>query len=151
MARTEEELLQVVNRQMNELTGIYRAAVGQSGISGNEFWVWYILLLTPGDHSQQDICSTWFFSKQTVNTIVRHMVAAGYATLEAVPGTRNRKNIRLTEVGRRYGEGIVMPVADAERRALARMDRAELAACAAAMGKYIRMVKEEIDQGRKPR
>ena len=68
-----------------------------------------------------------------------------------MPGTRNRKNIRLTEAGRRYGEGIVMPVADAERRALARMDRAELAACAAAMGKYIRMVKEEIDQGRKPR
>lgn len=149
MERTVKGQLERLICQMNELAGIYRTAVGRSGISENEFWLWYILLLTEGDHSQQDICSTWSFSKQTVNTIVRRMVEKGYATLEVVPGTRNRKNIRLTEPGRRYGESIIRPVADAEQRALDRVDPADLAACTAALGNYIRLLREETEKERR--
>lgn len=144
MEFTVKEQLEMVMQQMNELTSIYQAAVGQSGISENEFWVWYILILTDGEHSQQDICNTWSFSKQTINTVIRHMVEKGYAVLEVVPGTRNRKNILLTEAGRQYGESVVMPIANAEQRTLDRMDYAELAACTAALGKYIKTLKEEI-------
>lgn len=148
MDYTVKGQLEMVMQQMNELTSIYRTAVGQSGISENEFWVWYILILTDGEHSQQDICNTWSFSKQTINTIIRHMVEKGYATLEVVPGTRNRKNILLTEAGRQYGESIIMPIADAEQRTLDRMDYAEFAACIAALGKYIKTLKEEIGNGK---
>lgn len=148
MDYTVKGQLEMVMQQMNELTSIYRTAVGQSGISENEFWVWYILILTDGEHSQQDICNTWFFSKQTINTIIRHMVEKGYATLEVVPGTRNRKNILLTEAGRQYGESIIMPIADAEQRTLDRMDYAEFAACIAALGKYIKTLKEELENGK---
>lgn len=148
MAYTLKEQLETVTRQMNELTGLYRAAVAPSGVSENEFWLWYILILTEGEHSQQEICRTWSFSKQTVNTIVRHMVDRGHATLEVVPGTRNRKIIRLTQAGRAYGGRIVAPVAAAEQRALDRMDAAELAACAAALAKYSRLLREELDPGR---
>ena len=148
MDYTVKGQLEMVMQQMNELTSIYRTAVGQSGISENEFWVWYILILTDGEHSQQDICNTWSFSKQTINTIIRHMVEKGYVTLEVVPGPRNRKNILLTEAGRQYGESIVMPIADAEQRTLDRMDYAEFAACIAALGKYIKTLKEELENGK---
>lgn len=53
-----------------------------------------------GEHSQQDICSMWSLPKQTVNTIITHMVQKGFASLEVVPGTRNRKTIHLTEAGK---------------------------------------------------
>lgn len=144
MECTIKEQLELVIQQVNELASIYRTSVGREGVSENEFWVWYILILTDGSHFQQDICETWSFSKQTVNTIINHMVRKGYATLEAVPGTRNRKNILLTETGRKYGESVVMPVADAEQRSLNRMDAAEFTACSNVLTKYIRILKEEV-------
>lgn len=148
MNYTVKEQLEMVIQQMNELTGIYRTAVSKHGVSETEFWIWYILILTDGSHSQQDICNTWSFSKQTVNTIVGHMVKNGYVTLDVVPGTRNRKNICLTEAGRKYGENIVMPIANAEQRTMDRMSAAEFAVCITVLEKYIKILKEEINDAK---
>lgn len=138
------EYLELVNQQIKELVGIYRGAVSRSGISENEFWVWYSLVAVDGEYSQQDICSTWSLSKQTVNTIVIHMVQKGYVALEVVPGTRNRKNIRLTQAGREYGERIVRPISVAEQKAFEKLPLENWAACTRAFSKYIDALKEEI-------
>ena len=101
MNYTTKGQLEIINQQMKQLTGIYKTAVSNLGISENEFWIWYALINMEDSLSQQDICDIWSFSKQTVNTIISHMVKNNYATLEVVPGSRNRKNIRLTEEGRK--------------------------------------------------
>lgn len=139
-----KEYLELVNQQIKELVGIYRGAVSRSGISENEFWVWYSLVAVDGEYSQQDICSTWSLSKQTVNTIVMHMVQKGFVTLEVVPGTRNRKNIHLTQAGREYGENIVTPISEAEQRAFEKLPLEHWAACTRAFSQYIDALKEEI-------
>jgi len=144
MNYTTKEQLEMINQQIKELTGIYRGAVSNIGISENEFWIWYALINMDGEFSQQDICGMWSFSKQTVNTIISHMVKNNYATLEVVPGTRNRKNIHLTEDGRKYGESIINPISDAEQRALERIPMKERIACATVLAKYINLLKEEI-------
>lgn len=144
MENTTKEHLEVINRQIKELAGIYRGIVSRSGISENGFWIWYALIVMDGEYSQQDICSCWSLSKQTVNTIVKHMVKKGFVFLEVVPGTRNRKIIRLTKAGRAYGEELVRPVSEAEDRALNRLPEADLITCAAIFGKYINILKEEI-------
>lgn len=149
MNHPAKEQFELVIQQMNALMDIYRSEVRANGISENEFWLWYILILADGEHSQQDICNTWSFSKQTINTIVNRMVREGYAALEVVPGTRNRKNIHLTPAGRQYGESVILPVIQAEQRALDRMEPAELEACSHALGKYIRLLKEEMDHAAK--
>lgn len=136
--------LETINQQIKEMVGVYRGVVGRSGISENEFWIWYALIIMEGDYSQQDICSSWSLSKQTVNTIVTHMVRKGLAYLEVVPGTRNRKIIRLTEDGRAYGEDLVREVFEAEGRAFQRLSEAERIACTTALGRYIDLLKEEI-------
>ncbi len=138
--------LEIINQQIKELVGIYRGAVSHSGISENEFWIWYTLLIMGGEYSQQDICGFWSVSKQTVNTIISNMVRRNFVTLEVVPGTRNRKIIRLTEEGRVYGEELVLPISKAEQRALERLPLQDRIACTAALGKYIRILKEEIDE-----
>ena len=145
MKRTKKEQLEMVIQQFKELTGIYRGAVSHTGISENEFWIWYTLIITGEAYSQQDICSAWSLSKQTVNTIIAHMVQKGYAFLETAPGAGNRKNIRLTESGRQYGKSIVPPVCTAEERALNHLSPEELAACTDALGKFINILKEEIN------
>ena len=139
-----KEYLELVNQQIKELVGIYRRAVSRSGISENEFWVWYSLVSVDGECYQQDICNTWSLSKQTVNTIVIHMVQKGYASLEVIPGTRNRKNIRLTQAGREYGESIVAPISQAEQRAFKMLPLENWIACTRAFGQYIDLLKEEI-------
>lgn len=144
MHYTTKEQLESINQQMKELTGIYKTAVSNLGISENAFWIWYALINMEDDLSQQDICDLWSFSKQTVNTIVSYMVKNNYATLAVVPGTRNRKNIRLTEEGRRFGESMIVPISNAEIRALERIPLQERTACLAVLEKYAQFLREEM-------
>lgn len=144
MENNVKEQLEAINQQIKELVGVYRGIVSRSGISENEFWIWYSLIIMEGEYSQRDICNSWSLSKQTVNTIVTHMVERGMAFLEVVPGTRNRKIIRLTEAGKKYGESIVRSVSEAENRAFNRLPEADRLACIVAFKKYISILKEEI-------
>ncbi len=134
----------LINRQAKELVGIYRDAVKRLGISNSEFWIWYTLVATDGDHTQQDICSTWSLPKQTVNTIITRLRLKKHAYLEAVPGTRNRKIIRLTDAGRAYGEGLILPITQAESKAFERISAEELEMVTRILGKYIDIVQGEL-------
>lgn len=144
MNKQVREQLEVIDQQIKDLVGIYRNAVARSGISENEFWIWYSLIIMGGDYSQQDISGMWSLSKQTVNTIISNMAKKEQIVLEVIPGTRNRKAIRLTESGREYGESIVLPIASAEQRALEKLPLKERVACINALSKYISFLKEEI-------
>lgn len=143
MNNTKEQL-EMINQQIKEMAGLYRNAVSRSGISENEFWIWYALVVMDGTFSQQDICSVWAFSKQTVNTIISHMVQKGYAHLEMVPGTKNRKLIRLTEDGKKRGEEVVLPVFQAEMRALERLPSEDRALIYSVLGRYTALLREEL-------
>lgn len=144
MGNNTKEQLEIINQQIKELVGVYREVVSHLGISENEFWIWYTLIIMGGEYTQQDICNSWSLSKQTVNTIITHMVQKKLAFLEVVPGTRNRKIICLTKLGEKYGESIVRPVSEAEGRAFNRLTDQDRLACTAALGRYINILKEEI-------
>ena len=101
--------IELINRQIKELVGLYRDAVKELNVAESEFWIWYTLVAIDGEHTQQDICSLWSLPKQTVNTIIARLRLKRYATLEAIPGTRNHKYIRLTEDGLAYGENLIGP------------------------------------------
>lgn len=141
-----KEQLKKMNQQVKELASVYHSAASKSGISDNEFWVWYALLVLEGEYSQQDICDIWSLPKQTVNSIIANMSKKELIVLETVPGTRNRKIIRLTEKGRNYGESVVMPVYEAEQRSLERMSEEERQMCIALLGKYITILKDETNE-----
>ena len=121
-------------------------SMAERRLKENEFWIWYALINMEDELSQQDICTMWAFSKQTVNTIISHMIKNNYATLEVVPGTRNRKNIHLTDEGRKFGESIIIPISNAEARALERIPLKERLACIAVLAKYAELLKEEIQE-----
>lgn len=138
--------LEIMNQQVKELAALYHgAASNKAGKSVNEFWIWYALLVLGGEYSQQDICDTWSLPKQTVNTIITNLVKKGYMTLEADPGTRNRKIIRVSEEGKVYGEKIVMPVYEAEVRAIKQISEKERVVFISMLGKYIDLLKKEIE------
>lgn len=138
------EDFETIMQRLRGLERIYRAAISRAGISENEFWIWYTLLVFHGEYSQQDINEIWSLPKQTTNTIISNLTKKGYVTLQAIPGTRNRKCIRLTGAGRAYGERLVMPIYNAERRTAGRLPEGERRACIAAIGQYIDILKDEL-------
>ena len=142
--KKDAQASETLNLEIQDFIGIYRSAVGRFGISENEFWIWYALIALDGGYSQQDICGILSLSKQTVNTIVTNMVRRGLAFLTVIPGTRNRKKICLTEAGKRYGEGVVRPLFNAEQRAMEKLPEEERSVCAAVFQKYICLMKEEM-------
>lgn len=146
MKEKTKQHLEVLNQQIKELAGIYHQAAVGIGVSDNEFWVWYTLLVMGEEYSQQDICEIWSLPKQTVNSVVANMVKKEFIKLEVVPGTRNRKLLRLTDIGKNYGEAIVQPIFEAEYRTIARLSEQERQVCISLMGKYIRYLKEELHE-----
>ena len=102
------------------------------------------MIIMDDEYTQQDLCNEWSLSKQTVNSVILNMVKKGYVTLEVVPGTRNRKIIRLTPAGKTYGEQVIMPVFEAEQRALDRIPEEEKAYCMEILKKYVQYLKEEL-------
>lgn len=146
MNKHKKQQLEIMNQQIKELTGIYHQAAAKSGISDNEFWVWYTLLVMENEHSQQDICDIWSLPKQTVNSVVANLVKKNFVHLEVIPGTRNRKIIRLTETGKKYGQNIVQHILEAEQRTIARMSDQERQTCISLLGKYIHLLREELHE-----
>lgn len=141
-----KEQLEKMNQQVKELAAIYHGIASKSGISDNEFWVWYAMLILENEYSQQDICDMWSLPKQTVNSIISALSQKGFLVLEAIPGTRNRKEIRLTQEGRKYGESIVKPIYLAEQNVLEKMSEEDREMCIDLMGRYINNLKGEIGQ-----
>lgn len=144
MKEQTKQQLEILNQQIKELTGIYHQAAVELGISDNEFWVWYTLMVMGEAYSQQDICEIWSLPKQTVNSVVMNMVKKDFLKLEVVPGTRNRKLLRLTDNGKRHGETVVRPVLEAEYRTIARLSEQERQICISILGKYINCLREEL-------
>lgn len=136
--------LESLNQQFNEFFEIYRQAINRCGVLENEFWIWYSLIMFEGEQSQKEICKVWSLSKQTVNTLVAQMVRKGYAFLEVVPGTRNRKNIHLTATGQAYGKSIVLPMTEAEQRAFQQIPPDDRLTFLRILRQYITFLKDEF-------
>lgn len=100
--------IDIINQHIKEINSLYHTAAVKSGISDGELCVWSLLLTTDKEYSQQDMCELLFLPKQTINSIISGLIKKGYLFLEHVPGTRNRKVIRLSDEGRNYGNKNIM-------------------------------------------
>ena len=127
MDESTKKKVDTIIQKIKELNSLYHIAAGKSGISDGEISIWSALLSTE-EYSQQDLCELLFLSKQTVNSLIASLIKKGYVVLEHVPGTRNRKVIRLTEEGQIYGQSRVMWIFEAEQRAMEETDPKEVQA-----------------------
>ena len=137
--------IDIINQKIKELNALYRAAAIKSGISDGEISIWSLLLCSEKEYSQQDLADILYLPKQTVNSIISNLVKKRLVFLEHVPGTRNRKVVRLTKEGRAYGESRVMWIFQAEEKAMEETVPEEINACISMLENYIRRFKDEID------
>lgn len=71
-----------------------------------------------GGVTQREICQRTFQSKQTVNLIIKNLLADGYVTVTEVPENKRTKIVRMTDAGRAYCEKVVRHITWAEDTAM---------------------------------
>ena len=68
--------------------------------------------------TQKEICQRTFQSKQTVNLIIKNLLADNYVTVAKMPDYKRNKRIQMTEAGRTYCEKVVRHITWAEDTAM---------------------------------
>ena len=122
---TLKKQMMEINQLCNESDGIYHDIAQSYGLSDSVYWILYILYNSDAAVSQTYLCSNWYYSKQTVNSSVASMIQKGWVALEVIPGTRNRKNIVLTETGQMFCSKVIGETQEIEERAFSRITERE--------------------------
>lgn len=117
--------MQVFNMLSSENELLYHTFAQRYGLSDNVFWTLYCLYQSDSELSQSDLCGYWSFSKQTINSSVNVLIKKGWVKLETVPNTRNRKNILLTEAGRKFCDCSIREIIGLELSVYARFSQEE--------------------------
>lgn len=80
--------------------------------------LYYDAVYNKGGMTQKEICQRTFQSKQTVNLIIKNLLAENYVTVTEVPENKRNKIVRMTETGMSYCEKAVRHITWAEDTAM---------------------------------
>lgn len=113
------------NQLIKEMDDLYRVYAKNCNLSESAFWILYCIQEREKEaFTQREICDYWFYTPQTVNSALKNMTEEGLLILRTEKDNRKNKRIYLTEKGKETVERIVVPLMDAERRALAAIGEA---------------------------
>lgn len=102
-----------------ELDDIYHDYALRHSLSDAALWILYVVHGSDAGVTQADICSGWFFSRQTINAALKRLTQQGIIKLNAVPGNRKSKHVTLTPQGQALARQIVDPLKQAENQVIA--------------------------------
>ena len=80
--------------------------------------LFYDSFYAKGGVTQTEICQRTFQSKQTVNLIIKNLLAENYITVTEVPENKRNKLVQMTEAGRSWCEKVVRHITWAEDTAM---------------------------------
>ena len=80
--------------------------------------LFYDSFYAKGGVTQTEICQRTFQSKQTVNLIIKNLLAESYVTVTEVPENKRNKIVQMTEAGRTWCEKVVRHITRAEDTAM---------------------------------
>ncbi len=80
--------------------------------------LYYDTFYQKGGITQKEICRRTFQSKQTINLIIKNLLADNYVTVTEVPENKRNKIVQMTDAGRAYCEKVVRHITWAEDTAM---------------------------------
>lgn len=107
---------QSINKNINELNGLYHDISMRLGLSDSEAMVMYMLYDTKEPLTQSDIVKATGLSKQTLNSSIRKLEREGIVCLEKID--EKSKNIVMTDKGKKVIEQKIRPLCEIEDRVL---------------------------------
>lgn len=75
--------------------------------------------------TQKIISESLFLPKQSVNGAITYFYKKGFLKLEELPENRRMKTIHFTDAGKKYAEGILLKVRNAEYKAMEKLKKEE--------------------------
>ena len=144
MKNRKADSLEEFNQLYKKMKEIYHLYAKSLGISDMAFWLLYSLHKGSGFHTQKDICTTWHYPPQTVNSAIKNLERQGLITLEYAEGSQKNKRIVLTKEGRAYMKKAISPLVAAERSVFQGLEKGELEALLGLTQKYIDLLDKEI-------
>ena len=144
MKREAAAYLSEISKQEKRFGAVYRQAAAAFDLSECAMWVLYFLTAADEPLTQQDMIEQMQFPKQTVNSAVSGLVRKGYIQLQAIPGTRNRKNLVLTGPGAAIAENTVKKLRAAEERAANQLGMERMAQYVALHEAFLGVLREEF-------
>lgn len=140
-----------IEQQRKEQDAIYHRAAVKYGLSDTAMWILYEISGAEDGYTQQELCQQCFFPKQTVNTAVKHLLQDGLLAFRAVPESRNKKKMDLTDKGRALAKATTDRLRSAEFRAYRALTEKELGSYLEIMTKLTVFLQKEIEAGQEHR
>ncbi|WP_027398959.1 MarR family winged helix-turn-helix transcriptional regulator [Anaerovorax odorimutans] len=113
--------LSIYNQLFKELDQLYHNYAKSSGLSDTMFWIIYSIQERSEAYTQKELCDIWFYSRQTVNSALKHLEEQ--KLIELIPSPDNRKNklIFFTPSGKDLAMKIILPLMEAEENAFSKL------------------------------
>lgn len=109
----------------DEQFALYDEYAKRNGMMMKTLLVTNVLFYAKDGMTQTEICKRTFQSKQTVNLIIRNLLAEEYITVTEVPENKRTKIVRMTDSGRDYCENVVRHITWAEDTAMSMFTQEE--------------------------
>lgn len=134
------------NRLHKKMNLIYHNYAKSVGLSDASFWLLYSLYEYGKPCTQKELCESWFYAPQTINTALKNMEDQGYITLDQAPGNLKNKQVHFTEAGEVLVRQKIVPLVCAEERSFERLDEIERDQLLDITQKHIEILEEEISK-----
>ncbi|MBQ7839475.1 MAG: winged helix-turn-helix transcriptional regulator [Lachnospiraceae bacterium] len=134
------------NQAHKKMNVIYHDYAKSIGLSDAAFWLLYSVYEHGKPCTQKDLCHSWFYAPQTINSAIKAMEEQGYITLERVPANKKNKQILFTEKGKTLVDEKIAPLVQAEERSFERLDEQERELLLEITQKHIGILEEEINR-----
>ena len=102
----------------DEQYALYDEYAKKNGLLMKTLLVLNALYYAKDGMTQKEICDRTFQSKQTVNLIIKNLLAEKYVTVNEMPENKRNKIVQMTEAGRSYCEKVVRHITWAEDTAM---------------------------------
>lgn len=137
------QLLTRFNGLYKELDEIYHSLARHFGLSDCAFWILYTIKETKESCTQSEMSQLLSLSKQTVNSALKSLEAAGYIRLESEAGHQKKKQVLLTDAGNSLAQRTVEKVTQMELRAFEQFSAEEQVMLFRLLTAYVKQVGKE--------
>ena len=137
------DYLAEIGKNEKLFNSLYHAASCRYNLPEGSLWILYFLIFLDSPVTQLDVAERMMLPKQTINSATMSLVKKGYVELQKVGGSK-RKNIILTEEGRKFAEETVRHILNAEKRAVERMGQEKIDCYVGLYGEFYECMRSEF-------
>lgn len=116
-------ILMKINKEIDDL---YHNIATHFGLSDSTFWILYSLYEKREGITQRDICSSWSYSKQTINSAIKKLLDLKYIEMENDIPNNYGKKIYLTQLGLDVADQTIKKVMIAEDESFSKIKEEDI-------------------------